>query len=365
MKLKKHQPLVKPADSGDPTPIPEEIIEQVNQNITCSYGIHRGNFPVAGMKVKDARAVLKKLIKVDPAAVAVINGSIVNDEHVITSETTMLSFVKTSAIKGAESEVITIDGSSVKLDGQKIAVDKFCGIIAKNTVSGLAEQPIPDNVKWIVRAGNVEVYIVELKPELRSIKWLADNSPSPYGPQATYTQRRLATPYVILKAPFRGGALQGKVELFYRNLPLTSLDDDLCHCNLLNVSIAKRITDCDAWFCTQYLDVSGMKGPADILTGVLNHVWGGGFNQSSEHHEGTSGFSLAQKQKIDARVTDVNKWEKESDKDPRFVLDVDWHPANTTPRKLIEGTLSMFGATTAPATSKALGNILLASRLLG
>ncbi len=361
MKMKKREPQVKPSDTGDPTPIPEEIVQQVNQNITCSYGIHRGKFPVAGMKVKDARKVLKKLIGVDDGAAAVIGGVAVPEDTTISTDTTMLSFVKPSAIKGAR-ETIDIDGAFAKLDGQKLAVDKFCELISQNTISGLHDQPIPDNVKWIARAGKLEVYIVELKPELRWIKWLANDSPAPYGSAATYTQRKLATPYVILKAPFLNGKLQGCVELFYRNLPLSSISDPLSHCNLLNVSI--NAYNCKAWFCTQYLNVSGMKGPTDILTGVINHVFGGGFNQSSEHHEGTSGFSLCHKQKIDARVTDVNRWEQESENNPRFVLDVDWPDARTSPKALIESAMNQFSVSWAPGNSKALGNIMLASQLL-
>lgn len=359
-KLKKHTTeKVRPSDDSEPLAAPETPQEPVKANITCSYGIHRGNFPVAGLKVKEARAILKKLIKVDDQAIAVINGENVSEEEVISADTTLLSFVKPSALKGAET--ISIDGSSVKMDGKKLAVDNFCNLISQNTISGLDNEPIPDNVKWVVRAGKLAVYIAEFKPELRWIKWLADDSPAPYGGAATYKHRKLATPYVVMKTTFVANALQGTVELFYRNLPLAGLDDELFHCNLYNVSPGAY--DCKAWFCTQYLNVQRLKGPTDILSGILSHVWGGGFNASSEANEGRSGFSLAQEKKIDQRVTDVNRWEKESEKDPRFVLGVDWVKAGTSPRDLIQRELHRFQVA-APATSKALGNILLASKLM-
>jgi hypothetical protein len=297
---------------------------------------------------------------------------VVNEETVISAETTLLSFVKPSAVKGVVEE-ITIRDRHVKMDGKKLGVDKFCGLVAKHTASGLHEQPIPDNVKWIVRAGVLETYIIELKPELRSVKWLADDSPAPYGSQAKYTQRKLATPYVVLKVTFVQGQLQHAVELFYRNLPLSKLDDELYHCNLYNVSINAH--QCRAWFCTQHLNVTGLQGPPAILHEVVNHVWGGGFNQSSEYHEGVSGFALANgktsrndKQlkgpKLSPTVRDVNQWEEASEADPRFVLEVEWHPAGCTVRELIEGDLKRFSTPTAPDTSTALGNILLASRQL-
>jgi len=364
MKFKKNQSeKVKPADEGDATPVPPEILEKVSQNITCSYGIHRGNFPIAGMKVKEARVVLKKLMKVSDDAAAVINGQVVSEDTVISAETTMLSFVKPSAVKGSaavSSETITIKDRFVEMPGKKIGVDRFCGLVSDNTTSGMQDQPIPDNVKWIVRSGKVEVYIVELKPELRWIKWVADDSPEPYGEGATYLYRKLATPYVIMKATFQHGKLGGTVELFYRNTPLECINDELYYSNLLNVS--NGAYGCYAWFCTQYLNVAGMKGPADILTGIISHVFGGGFNLSSESHEGSSCFTLSKKQGVDKRVTDVNKWEQESEKDPRFVLDVKWHPVGVTVRQLIEKELGKFHAAKAPDNAKALGNLLLAAR---
>ena len=361
MKMKKAE-KVKHADTDDVAAAPETTQEAVKTNVTCSYGIHRGNFPVAGMKVKDARAILKKLIKVDDTAIAVINGEEVGPDEVISAETTLLSFVKPSAKKGADT--ITIDGTSVSMEGskKKMGVDQFCNLVAQSTISGLHSEPIPDHVKWIARSGPLSVYIAEFKPELRRIKWIDDNSPVPYGDGATYKYRKLATPYVVMKVPFCGNQLQGTVEVFYRNLPLVSLDDSLSYCNLLNVSPGAY--GCTAWFCTQYLDVSGMSGPADILTGILSHVWGGGFNKSSEAHEGQSCFSLCQSKKLDSRVTDVNTWEKESEKNPRFVLDVKWHNTAVTPRSLIESEFKRVNITTCPNNSKALGNIMLGSRLL-
>lgn len=358
MKVKKHEPKVKPADHGDDVAAPETVAETKSANITCSYGIHRGNFPVAGMKVKDARAVLKKLIKVDDKAAAVINGQVVGEDDVISSETTLLSFVKPSAVKGA----ITIDGEFVQMDSKQVKVDKFCGLVSQNTISGLHEAPIPDNVKWVARAGQLEVYIIELKPELRSIKWIADYSPEPYGPEAEYEQRRLATPYVIIKVPVLAGQVQHVCELFYSNEPLRSIDHELCFPNLYNVS--PNIYRVKSWFCTQYLDVKGLTAPNDILTEVINHVWGGGFNKSSDAHENTSGFALCKSKRIDKRVTDVNAWEQASCEDPRFVLDVKWPSAGTTVRDRLQSDLNMFNVATVPNNSNALGSILLRSRLL-
>lgn len=369
MKVRKHDPQVKPSDEGGPVSVPEAATEIISKNITCSYGIHRGNFPIAGMKGKDARAVLKKLIKVDDSAAMVINGEVFNENEIIQESVKMVSFVKPSAVKGGET--ITIEGRYVKLDSKKCDIDQFCGVVAKNTVSGLDKDPIPDNVKWIVRSGPLEVYILELKPELRRVKWVNETA----GPKQSakqdecgYSHRKLATPYVVMSVPFYGGQLHPNLELYYRNLPLTSLDDQLYHCNLLNVSMGKRVagqSGFKTWVCTQYLNTGACKSTADILSEIISHVFGGGFNRSSDNCEGGSGFSTYEANRgVDLRVKDVNKWEQASEKDPRFVLDVDWIKADATPRDLINFRMKQFNTVEAPQTSKAIGNILLASKFL-
>jgi len=368
MKMKKHELKQKPADDTESSP-PADNTPVASKNVTCSYGIHRGNFPIAGMKVKDARRVLRKLIKVDDSAAAVINGSVVDEDETISSETTMLSFVKPSAVKGA-GETITLSDKTVEGVGKKMNVAKFCDLISSVVATGLSPEPIPDNVKWIVRAGKLEVLIVELKPELRRIQWIAENGVKPDMTTSNgqgYTFRKLATPYVVMSVPFWDGQLHPALELFYRNEPLTSLDDPLYTCNLLNVSMGKLLdknVGLKTWVCTQFLELPKKASRADILSEIISHVFGGGFNRSSDHNEGASGFSTYEKAfkggnpscKI---VSDVNAWEKASEKDPYFTLDVDWLKAGCTPRDLIDFRLKQFKVDKGPTTSTAIGNLLL------
>ena len=370
MKIKTHEPKVKPSDEGGPSSPPEEATQVLSKNITCSYGIHRGSFPIAGMKGKDARAVLKKLIKVDDKAAMVINGEVFDENEVISESVKMVSFVKPSAVKGG-GDTITIEDAHVKMSGKQCQVDKFCDVVSKNTVSGMSETPIPDNVKWIVRAGKLEVYILELKPELRRVKWVKEvagrTRQSAKQDEDGYEFRKLATPYVVMSVPFFGGQLHPNVELFYRNTPLSKLDDKLYTCNLLNVSMGRIVAGVSGfktWVCTQYLDTSGCTAPADILSEIISHIFGGGFNRSSDNSEGASGFSTYEAANGDPRTRNVEKWEEASEKNPRFVLDMDWIDAKATPRDLIEFRMKQFGAASAPTTSKAIGNILMASKFL-
>lgn len=83
------------ASDGDPPPPVD------NTNVTVSYGIHHGRYPIGGMTVREARQALQRLINIDESAIAVINGAPVDENLRIAANVTMLSFVKPSAMKGS------------------------------------------------------------------------------------------------------------------------------------------------------------------------------------------------------------------------------------------------------------------------
>src|SRR5215210_923760 len=68
--------------------------------VMVHHGIHRGRFPVAGLSVGEARAALSRLLNLDPASVAVINGRVVGEDETIGADVALVSFVKPSAVKG-------------------------------------------------------------------------------------------------------------------------------------------------------------------------------------------------------------------------------------------------------------------------
>lgn len=69
-------------------------------SVFCRHGIHSGWFPIVGMRLGDARPILNQLLNIDPEAVAVINGQIIGDDHIIGEDVELLNFVKKSSIKG-------------------------------------------------------------------------------------------------------------------------------------------------------------------------------------------------------------------------------------------------------------------------
>jgi hypothetical protein len=244
-------------------------------------------------------------------------------------------------------ERIVIEGDEARLSNGKAGevtakLDDWLACVIQYGVRGMSSEPIPDNVKWLVEAGSVQIVIVELKPELRRMLWLDERQTLElFGPEALARQRRLATPYVILKVPMLRGRVVPRVEVFYRTSPLTSLSGEggqLLWPNLLNVS--PHAYECTSWFCTQYLHAQEVRpGLTAGLHAVVNHLFGGAFNRSSEAHEGASTFSKAVDEGVDPRISDVDRWEEESVKDPRFVLSVPWRPVGLTVGELIDNEL--------------------------
>ena len=69
-------------------------------SVFCRHSIHSGWFPIAGMRLGDARPILNQLLNIDPEAVAVVAGQIVGDDYIIGEDVELLNFVKKSSIKG-------------------------------------------------------------------------------------------------------------------------------------------------------------------------------------------------------------------------------------------------------------------------
>ena len=67
-------------------------------NIFCQCGIYAGWFPIAGMRVGDVRAVLGRVLEIDPETQAVINHRVLSEDDIIGDGVECLRFVKKSSI---------------------------------------------------------------------------------------------------------------------------------------------------------------------------------------------------------------------------------------------------------------------------
>jgi hypothetical protein len=271
---------------------------------------------------------------------------------------------------GGERIVLEDGTAEVQMPGAstlRLPARDFVGRIQQAAPRGLDQEALPDNVKYRVDSGSLTVFVVEFKPAVHSVQWIADDSPVPFGPRVKYRTYRLAMPYVILVAPFESGRLLPTCQLFFRPVPLAKKphQEVVYFSNLLNVS--PNAYGCVAWLCTQYLgnDLPRGRGAprnpsmTEQIDALAAHAFGGVLNRSSEMHEGKSCFQQAIEAGIDGRVTDPARWQEETEKDASFILTVEWQPAGVTVGQLIDRQLAAARSGCGPASTSEIVNLLL------
>ncbi len=200
---------------------------------------------------------------------------------------------------------------------------------------------LPDGVKFYEWRPPYFLVVHQLPPHVRQFRWIANDSPARFGPDTKYRKVRLSIPYTITVALFfqQGNRLfiSDQNELYFRNEPLRSREDSLCYPALLNISRIPLGTRDQAWICTQYLEYPPAGTWIDQLQSLLEHVWNGGFNLSSEDHEGESWYGASKG--IHAQLHPVENWEKATASHDAFALGVPWKPAPMKVGKLMETIL--------------------------
>lgn len=213
------------------------------------------------------------------------------------------------------------------------------------------EHILPDGIKAITTRGAWTIAVYEASPRVLNLKWITENSQSPYGTGATYRNVRIAVPYMLLLASFirhnqypSGIRLSGHNECYFRTEPLAKWNEKLCYPSMLNVSKfpgGKPLT----WICTQHVDFSPLlasKQPiVDGIKTLIQCMIGTGFNLSSESHEGNSWFTACKD--VDERISTVKNWEKATTNDPLFVLDVPWKPTGFSLTQVVDKMFNHLG----------------------
>ena len=72
-----------------------------------------------------------------------------------------------------EGKHATLSNDNSTSESHKIILEQLAEGFAEATLSGLHPEPVPDNIQWIVRLHQLTVCVVQLLPERRWIKWLA------------------------------------------------------------------------------------------------------------------------------------------------------------------------------------------------
>jgi hypothetical protein len=218
---------------------------------------------------------------------------------------------------------------------------------------------LPDGIKFYEWRPPYFLVVHQLPPHVRQFRWIANDSPARFGPETKYRKVRLSVPYSIVFALYfqQGDRLfiSDQNELYFRNEPLRGKDDRLCYPALLNISRIPLGKRDQAWVCTQYLGHRSEGSWIDQLQFLLDHVWNGGFNLSSEDHEGASWYGCSKG--IHPDLHPVEKWEKATAGNDAFALSVPWKPAPMNVEEVMENILEnhllgqrlAFGATKAAA----------------
>lgn len=249
--------------------------------------------------------------------------------------------------------MITIEGTTVTAkspEGREASIPlaDFIKKARPRTIDS-GDYVLPDGVKIIRSRGLSTIMVHESSPAIYNFKWIAEDSPVPYGRGATYRNVTIALPYMITMAVFlrdaNGLHLAQNNECFFRTEPITSLTNKLMFPALLNVSKFPHKNQPLTWICTQHLNYDKLhssKQPLrDSFSALRQCVIGTGFNLSSEHHEGQSWYN--ESKSIDKRIKTIATWEEATIKDPLFVLDVPWLDTNHTIKQATDRIFKQMG----------------------
>jgi len=164
----------------------------------------------------------------------------------------------------------------------------------------------PEGTKLYSQRQGMNVVVIEEKPRTRTV--LFDGfACQEFHDRESY---QLAFPYVIyilLFAKHDSNYNFGGLQVGYRNDPLTSNEDEICFCNLPNIS---EMAVCLNWNKAD-------SNLAKLCEECITHFWSSHFN-----NDGSENWQHMAKK--DRRLSTPEAWERATEADPLFVLKVNW-----------------------------------------
>jgi len=222
-----------------------------------------------------------------------------------------------------EITLTTDEGKSIVRPDSDL-VDMF----RRQLVAPLNGSALPDGVKFFDWREPRLLVVHQTAPRVHLARWIADDSPTPSGPETRYRPARISLPYCITFAQFhsfRGRlVLSESNELYFRNQPLRSLDDRLCYPALLNISKIPGGERDKPWICTQHLKRTPGSDWVTQLGELIEHTFHAGYNRSSEENEGASFYGLSEHV---PRIHPISEWIKATEEEDMFGCSVEWLPA--------------------------------------
>ena len=174
---------------------------------------------------------------------------------------------------------------------------------------------LPEGAKLLIRRGDTTVVVVEQKPQIRTVMF-SRSFINHFGGLGVVEQGRderfrLAFPYTLFVIRLIKGRVNA-VGFFYRNEPLSSINDPVFAPNLPNIGAG-------GWVCMgSSFKLNKDTDLASQVEQVISYFWNSEFNVDL-----SSWFQSMAKQSVELGT--LKRWEKETERDPAFVLKVDWH----------------------------------------
>ncbi len=306
---------------------------------------------LVGRTVGEARGVAQLIFGINPAARALLDGREVGEGHVLGASES-LEFTKHAGRKGGllsnpfrqEAPAATIE-----LDGDRAEYRRGSEQLARTSVhelfaraAGVGESPARWRLtpRWVRlmtdRAnGRTTAVVIEMPPGPRQVRWISEHARDQV--DGKLEKRRLSFPWVVLVVVFSEGELTNTQQAFFRTEPLATLDDRLCYTNLLNVA---RGYDQDSWFCLFNLQRSLSRLRWDErVRAVTDHFWQAAYTKSADEAEGNSFWTTTRG--LDPRLESPVTWERATEEDAYFALQVPWLPAPKTLRQTLGHMLDL------------------------
>ena len=221
---------------------------------TVASGPYAEQLPVGNMTVGEIRQRFRDRFDIDPRAHAVLNGNDVDDQTVVRGGETLyfatragekgvgvgvLEFRDIFAAPGSASgkllDKIAIEGAEVTATSPEgktasMPLEEFTAKLAPRKMDTCGAI-LPSGVVAMRSEGPVTVWVHQTPPSVYRFKWIAADSPAPYGSEAKYRTVRIALPYLLVFAVFIGEpgqlTLSKHNECFFRNGPLDSEDNEV------------------------------------------------------------------------------------------------------------------------------------------
>lgn len=198
-------------------------------------------------------------------------------------------------------------------------------------------------IRGMCQRNGIDVLLVVQSPGLQTMPWLAEDSPKPYGPEATYRDVTLALPWLYFFIALDRQDRLSNASVYFLNKHLTSLDEPLLQPHFLNCMEDDKLY---SWLCTQGFPQVREPGQShfEYASAFVKYFWESGFNKSAEPSFWTKNCPRIP----DPRVQSVEAWEKASETDPNFAVTVPWIEAPRTAAAVYEELVKGPGAYVLP-----------------